>query len=357
MDLQELLTELCQTPGLSGYEGRIREVIARRWAKLTDEQETDALGSLIATRHGHGDGPRPKILITAHMDEIGLIVTKLDGAFLRVTQVGGFDKRIALGQPVIVHGQKDLPGVIGSRPPHVLPPEESSKYLEMADLVVDTGLAARQLAKLVSIGDAISFDQQPVMLQNNRFAAKGLDNRASLAVLTVCLEALTTRVHHWDVVAAATVQEEVGLRGGTTVAWHVQPDLAVVVDVSFATGNGVSDDKGLPLGEGPAIGLGPTVHPRLFDMLIQTAKDIEMDVHVEPIPSPGGTEARVVQISREGVPTAEIGIPLRNMHTPVEVVSLDDIERAGRLLAALIERLETETMRKITFEVAPEAAP
>ncbi len=352
IDLKTHLTELCEAHGPSGYEARVREIVRQTWEGLADELHTDTLGSLIATRYGTGPEPRRRILITTHMDELGLIVTKLDGAFLRVDEVGGVDVRVLLSQPVLVHAQDGpIPGIIGSRPPHVLPAEERKRYPAMHELVVDTGLSERQLSQRIRVGDVITFDQPMTPLKNGCMAGKALDNRASVAALTLCLQELTTREHRWDVVAAATVQEEETLGGGKTVAWRIKPDLAIVVDVTFGVGSSVSESDGaFKLGEGPTLAIGPTFHPRLFEMIQETAKAIEVALTVEPVERAGGTEAFAVQVSRDGIPTALLSVPLRNMHSPVEVVALRDIERAGRLMAGFIAGLDDATLDKLTLE-------
>jgi len=350
-DLKTHLSDLCDTPGPSGYEGPVRELVQGVWSDLTDESYTDAMGSLVTIKRSTVvDGKARTILLTAHVDEIGLMVTKLDGAFVRVTGIGGVDHRVLPGQLVTVHGERDLPGVVGSRPPHVTPVSERDKYVPLDELVIDLGLSARQVARLVSVGDVVSFDQSPVGLQGKLLTAKALDNRASVAALTVCLEALQTRTHAWDVVAAATVQEEVTMGGGQTAAYHVQPDLAVVVDVTFGVGTDVSERDGFPLGEGPALGLGPNIHTKVFHRLRETARDMEMDHHVEPLPGYSGTEAVAVQVSREGIPTGLVSIPLRNMHTPVEIVSLEDVERTGRLLAEFVVGLNSHTLDELRLD-------
>ncbi len=352
IDLKTHLTELCEAHGPSGYEAGVREIVRQTWEGLADELHTDTLGSLIATRHGTGPEPRRRILITTHMDELGLIVTKLDGAFLRVDEVGGVDVRVLLSQPVLVHAQDGpIPGIIGSRPPHVLPAEERKRYPAMHELVVDTGLSERQLSQRIRVGDVITFDQPMTPLKNGCMAGKALDNRASVAALTLCLQELTTREHRWDVVAAATVQEEETLGGGKTVAWRIKPDLAIVVDVTFGVGSSVSESDGaFKLGEGPTLAIGPTFHPRLFEMIQETAKAIEVALTVEPVERAGGTEAFAVQVSRDGIPTALLSVPLRNMHSPVEVVALRDIERAGRLMAGFSAGLDDATLDKLTLE-------
>jgi endoglucanase len=259
---------------------------------------------------------------------------------------------VLLGQPVLVHGQEEtIPGLIGSRPPHVLPLEERKRYPAMHEFVVDTGISARRLAERVRVGDVITFDQPMIKLQNGRMAGKALDNRASVAALSLCLQELATREHQWDTVAAATVQEEVGLRGGRTVAWRIHSDLAIVVDVTFATGTSVSESDGaFGLGKGPTLAIGPTFHPRLFEMIQETAKALEITLHIEPLERASGTEVAAVQVSRDGIPTALLSIPLRNMHSPVEVVAPRDIERVARLMAGFIAGLNDKTLDRLALD-------
>ena len=352
IDLKTHLTELSEAHGPSGYEGGVRDVVRRAWEGLADEVSVDALGSLIAIRRGAGPEPRRRILITTHIDELGLIVTKLDGAFLRVDAIGGIDVRVLLGQPVLVHAEEGpIPGLVGSRPPHVLPAEERKRYPAMHEFVVDTGLPARQLAQRVRVGDVITFDQPLSALKNGRMAGKALDNRASVAALTLCLQELTARAHQWDVVAAATVQEEETLGGGKTVAWRIRPDAAIVVDVTFGASNNMSEaDGAYKLGEGPTLCIGPVYHVSLFKMIEEAARAMEIPLHTEPEPRGRGTETWAVQVSRDGVPTACIGIPLRNMHSPVEVVALRDIERVGRLMAGFIAGLDDTTPGRLALD-------
>ncbi len=350
MNLEKHLTKLCEAPGLSGYEAPVRVIIQREWDKLAQDLTTDNLGNLSALRPGSGKEPRRKVLVTAHMDEIGLMVTQLEGEFLRFTSVAGIDERVLLGQPVIVQGERALPGLIGSRPPHVLPASERSAYPKLTDLVIDTGQSANQLKKLVNVGTPVTFDQPARALGAGLLSAKALDNRASVAALTLILEGFQGRSHAWDVVVAATVQEESGLVGGETIAWQMRPDLAIVIDVGWAIGDGVSEDEGFKLGGGPTLVIGPNAHPKLFDLLLAKAEELEIDLHPEPMPRSSGTEAWAIQISRDGVPTAILSIPIRNMHTPVEVVALKDIERVARLVIEFVVGLDDKTLDKLALD-------
>ncbi|MBN1311841.1 MAG: M20/M25/M40 family metallo-hydrolase [Anaerolineae bacterium] len=350
MDLQKHLIELSDAPGVSGYEAPVREVLRSLWERLAGQLSVDNLGSLVAVRPGSGAEPRRRVMVTAHMDEIGLMVTRIDGAFLRFTNVGGIDRRVLLSQPVIVHGERPLPGLVGSRPPHVLSDSDRKKYPGYDDLVIDTGLSERELRKAVQVGTPVTFEQRAVSMGDGLISGKALDNRVSVAALTLLLDQLQGRSPAWDVMAVATTQEEVGMRGGTTAAWHTRPDLAIVIDTTWATGVGVGDDKGFPLGEGLSLVIGPNAHPKLFDALRKKSGELEIPVMPEPMARSSGTDGWPIQVSREGVPTAIIGIPIRNMHTPVEVVALKDIERTARLVVEFVCGLDDETLDSLALD-------
>jgi len=350
MELEKHLIELSNTPGLSGYEAPIRAAIQTAWDGLADDYHVDDLGSLVATRIGGGKTPRRRALITGHMDEIGLMVTHIDGAFLRVTNVGGIDRRILLSQPVTVHADRPIRGLIGSRPPHVLKEAERKKFPAVQDVVIDTGLSERELKRRVPIGTPVSFDVTAISMGDGVVSGKAMDNRASVAALTQILHNLKGRACVWDVLIAATVQEEVTYGGGHTVAWRTQPDLAIVIDTGWAIGVGVGDDKGFPLGGGPTICVGPNTHPKLFDLLRDKAEELEIALAVEAYPAATGTEAWATQVSRDGVPSAILSIPIRNMHSPTEMVSIKDIERVARLVTEFVVGLDGEAVGKLALD-------
>ncbi|MCI0397666.1 MAG: M20/M25/M40 family metallo-hydrolase [Chloroflexi bacterium] len=366
IDVFEHLQKLTETPGPSGYEMKIATVVQEAWQPTVDTLTVDRVGSLVAVKRGQGDEPRPRLLLAAHMDEIGLIVSKIlahpdedEGhGFLRVSNVGGVDIRHLYGQMVVVHssrnGGRELVGVIGALPRHLLPEERRDKAHGYDDLVVDVGLPAAELRQLVSVGDFISFRQPLRKLLNKRAAGKSLDNRASVAAVTVCLEYLAGRRHQWDVVAVATAQEETGLLGAYTSAHAQKPDAAVAIDVTFGKGPGSSDAGTFELDEGPAIGMGPNVHPGMFKALKATAEALEMKVHTEPHARYSGTDAFGLQIAREGIPTGLVGIPLRYMHTMVETLAVADVERAGRLLGEFIVRLDGRFLDSLAREMLGE---
>ena len=291
-DIFSLLKELSETPGVSGQEERIRACISDHLAPLVDELRTDTLGNLTGYKRG-ADSSAGRVMLAAHMDEIGLIVTRLEQGFLRFAPVGGVDLGALPAQEVTVHGRDDLPGLIASRPPHVLSPQEREKPFTQAELFIDTGLSAEALDEAVSVGDFIS-------------------------------------------VAVVTVQEEIGLRGAKTATFEIVPDAGIALDVAYAEQPGATADEALPMGSGPAIGLGPNIHPVLKDLLVSTAERNEIPFTIEALPGNSGTDAWAMQVTQAGIRTALVSVPIRNMHTPAETVALKDIERSARLLTEAI---------------------
>ena len=345
-----LLKSLISAPGLSGHEAPIRSLIEAAWGPLADELSTSRLGSLHALKRGAAPEPRPSILLAAHMDAIGLMVTGQVEGFLRVTEVGGLDGRVLPGQLVTVHGRKDLPGIIVLPPAHLLPPEAREGSVAINYLLVDTGLHPNQMKDLVRVGDLISFAQQPLELRGETLAGHSLDNRASVAAVTQCLLELKVRTHAWDVWVVATAQEEETLGGAKTSAFQLRPQLAVAIDVTWGRGPNTLDYKTFPLGKGPTLGWGPNIHPGLHRAFKELADQLEIPNAVEVMPLHSGTDAITLQVAAEGIPTMVIGIPLRYMHTPVEVVALKDITRAGHLLAEFIAQLGVDFMDKLTWD-------
>jgi tetrahedral aminopeptidase len=201
------------------------------------------------------------------------------------------------------------------------------------------------------VGDLVSFGQPSFEMQNGDWlVAKSLDNRASVAAVTVCLDVLQGRPHRWDVVAVATAQEEETFGGAYSSAFGIAPDLAIAVDVTFASGPGLPEHKTSALGEGPTCGWGPNLSPKLHTMIMETAAQSEIPCRVDVMPMHSGTDAYAIQVSREGVPTALISIPIKHMHTPVEVVSIKDVTRAGRLMAEFIVGLDDDTLTKLVLD-------
>jgi endoglucanase len=342
VQIKEFLKEITEASGVSGYEAPVRELVRTEFAQYADELRTDVLGSLIALKRGQRPQgtPQRSVMLAGHMDEIGLLVTQLEKGYLRFATVGGFDLRVLLGQEVIVHGRRDLPGIIGSRPPHVLSPEDREQVVPLDKLFVDVGLSQDELAKNVRVGDIITLQRQFTELAGGLVAGKAFDDRAAVACIDSCLQHLASMKHSWDVYAVATVQEETGLKGALTSAFGIEPDIGVAIDVGHGNMLGVSEVDTVAVGGGPAIGFGPNIHPLLYAGLVDTAQQYEISNQTDPIPGASGTDAWAMQVTREGLPTALISIPLRYMHTTVETLALKDVERIGRLLALFITHLD-----------------
>lgn len=335
---KDFLTHLSVGSGVSGHEASIASIVMERLKSLTDEVSSDTFGNVYALKKG--SGKRSKIMLAAHMDEIGLIVKKIDPrGFLRFTTIGGVDQRTLLSQEVVVHGRRAIPGVIGSLPPHVLQNSEMDQALKIDEMAVDVGLSAAKIEEEIQVGDIITLRREPYSLLNNILAGKSFDDRAGVVVMMVCLEELSRLMHTHDVIAVATTQEEVGIRGAITSAYTLDPDLALVIDVTHA---GTPDTKAqiaVELGKGPAIALGPNIHPVIYRHLTETAQEQRLPIQIEPIPGATGTDAWAIQVSQEGIPTGLISIPLRYMHTSVETLDIEDVMNAGKLLAYFIASL------------------
>lgn len=314
----------------------------KQWFEpYVQEIRMDSLGNLVMCRRGEGPEPRPRLLLTAHMDEIGFLVSKIEiGGFLRFTAVGGIDARILLGQEVLVLGRSDVPGVIGAKPPHLLAEEERKKAPRLEDLFIDVGLPGEQLENVVQIGDPIVLKRDPQALSGESWTGKALDDRAGLAALYVCLRSLERVRVPADIFVVATVQEELGTRGATVCTFGLIPDIGIAVDVGFGEMPGLPEEDTIAMGEGPAIALGPNIHPCIGQDLIRLAKEHHIPHQIEVAPGPTGTDARAIQISRGGVAAGLLSIPLRYMHTPVEVVQMQDIISTGRLLALFAGQLD-----------------
>jgi putative aminopeptidase FrvX len=352
-DILPFLKSLISVSGLSGYETPVANLIAEKWRPLVDEMNMSRVGSLHGLKKGQGKEPRPSVMIAAHMDAIGMRVSKIVDGFLHITRVGGVDVRVLPGAAVTVHASgsdEELPAVIVMPPARFLPESVGDGFLAINYLLVDTGLLPREVEKKVRVGDLISFANEPVELAGEVISGHSLDNRASVAALTVCLEELQNKPHVWDVWAVATVQEEVTFLGAYSSAFQLRPQIAIVVDGAFAKGPGANGWQTFPLAKGVGLCMGPNMHPFLHEKLKELAERLEIPWFLDVTASESGTDAFAVQITAEGIPTALVEYPLRYMHTPVEVVAVKDIQRVGRLLAEFIASLEAGFVDTIVWE-------
>ena len=351
-DILPFLKSLISVSGLSGYESPVADLIIEKWRPLVDEINLSRVGSLHGLKRGTGTSPRPSLMIATHMDAIGLRVSRIVDGFLHVTWVGGIDVRVLPGAPVTVHASgsnEELPGVIVLPPAHFLPESVGEKIL-IEHLLVDTGLLPRDVAKKVRVGDLVSFANEPLELAGEVLSGHSVDNRASIAALTICLEELKNKPHLWDVWAVATVQEETTLLGAYTSAFELRPQMAIVVDGSFAKGPGASGWQTSAMGKGVGLCIGPNMHPFLHKKLKELAERLEIPWFLDVTVSHSGTDAFAIQVTAEGIPTALVEFPIRYMHTPVESVSLKDIQRTGRLLAEFIAALEENFIETIVWD-------
>ena len=341
-----LLDALLRVPAPSGYE----EPATAVWREAAGfaELRTDALGSSVALVPGEGEGPT--LAIVGHIDEIGLVVTHIDDeGFLYFLPIGGWDPQILVGQRVVLAGiDGEVSGVLGKKPIHLLKDEARKKITEISDMHVDIGASGREQAeKLVRVGDPAVIAAEPLVLPNGRLVSRSLDNRLGSYV---ALE-VARRVSEGDAIAAsvagvAAAQEEVTLGGSQTVAFSLDPDVAVAVDVTHATdapGIDKKENGDHALGSGPVIGRGSTLSPKVTAMLIETAESAGIDHTLEASGRYTGTDADAIQLARGGIATGLVSIPLRYLHSTVELVQLSDVEAAIELLVAFAGRLESGT--------------
>ncbi len=351
-DILPFLKSMISVSGLSGHEAPIAKIIREKWDTLVDETGVSRVGSLHGLKRGVGRSPRPSVMIAAHMDAIGMMVSKITDGFLHIASIGGIDVRVLPGAEVTVHASsgEELPGVIAMPSARLLPEEAGNGALKIQYLLVDTGLLPRDVEKKVRVGDLVSFANGPMELAGDVISGHTLDNRASVAALTVCLEELQGKSHIWDVWAVATVQEETNFLGAYTSAFQLRPDIAIAVDGTFAKGPGADGWQTYSMGKGAGICMGPNIHPFLHKKLTDLADKLEIPWFLDVTPAHSGTDAYPMQTTMEGIPTALVEYPLRYMHTTVEAVSVKDIQRVGRLLAEFIASLEADFIEKIVWE-------
>jgi endoglucanase len=350
MAMPEILRALLTTPGPSGYEQPAARVWREAAAGFSPKVAGDVMGSSVAVVDGTGDGPL--LAVVGHIDEIGLIVTHIDDdGMLWFTGVGGWDAQILVGQRVeVLTSGGARPGVVGKKPIHLLKDEERKKVAEIKDLHIDVGARDGDDAReLVAIGDVAVIAGEPVELPNDRVISRSMDNRlGSYVALEAARLVAEAGGAPGAVAGVAVVQEEITFAGAKTTAFSLKPQVAVVVDVTHATDAPGIDPKEVggkhPLGSGPVITRGATIHPRLFELLRDTAEAEGIEYTVEASSRATGTDADAFFVSRAGIPTAVVSIPLRYMHSPVEMVQLDDVQACARLIAAFAQRLSGETL-------------
>ena len=337
MDGKELLSRLIEIPGVSGYEDQISDMVRDTFRPYCQEVHQDAFYNVYGKKAGTKQGLGPKVMLAAHLDEIGLMVKDIDEkGFISFTNIGGVDQRILLSQEVYIHGKEKLFGVIGAKPPHLQGKEEAKKAVPVKEMVIDAGLDPKRLKELVSIGDLITFKSPLIDLNESYVCGKSIDDRAGVVMMYETMKELDKLVFAGEVYFVATAQEEVGTRGAIISTYSVEPDIGIAIDVTHGDTPDASKEETHNMDTGPVIAVGPNMHPKLTDRLMNVAKDNGIDYLIEVEPGLTGTDARSIQVSRQGVPTVLIEFPLRYMHTTVEVLNMDTIKKAARLTALFI---------------------
>jgi len=337
------LKSLLEAPSPSGFEQPVQKIWRENVGKYADRIQTDVHGNCIGIINEEGS---PRILLAGHCDELGFIVQYItDEGFLHFRNIGGFDVNIIPGRRVKVHTKKGpILGVTGKKAIHVMTDEEKKKKAEIHDLWIDIGVGDRKEAEaLVSVGDPVTYTVGFEELRKDLAISRGFDDKAGSFAVGEVLRMLSGKSFKAAVYSVSTVQEEVGLRGARTSAFGINPKVGIAVDVTHATDHPDMDKKrvgDIKLGSGPVIARGANINPVVEKMLIRTARDEKIPFQIEAAPGGTGTDANAIQLTRAGVATGLVSIPLRYMHTSVETLSLKDVENVSKLLTAFILRLD-----------------
>lgn len=339
MDKRQIIRHLSSLHGVSGYEFRFSGEIAGMFSQYCDEVSTDSLGNVIGVKKSESSCGK-SVMLEAHTDEIGLMITDIDErGFLYFTSVGGIDSRILPGKQVMIHGEKDILGIIGAKPPHITTAAERNKAIPMKELYIDTGYCADEIKNIVSVGDTVTFDDAYRELGSRFVSTKSQDDRTSVAVLLFVMEKLKNVKLPFDVYYCACVQEEVGRRGAGAAAYRINPDFAIAVDVCHATTPDASADT-FKAGSGTVISKGPNIHPMLVKKVIEVLDGNNIPYSIDIDGGDTGTDAWAIQVARCGIPTVLFSLPLRYMHTMVETVCMDDVNATANGIAAFLQSVE-----------------
>lgn len=339
-----LLKKCCEVPGISGYEQKVRELVTQELTGYVDELYTDAMGNLIALKKG--ESSEKKIMAAAHIDEIGFMVKAIDeNGFLKLQPIGGFDPKTLTAHRVIVHGKKDIVGVMGSKPIHIMSPEERNKVPQIADYFVDCGLPKEEIVKYVEIGTPIS-RWSDLIEMGNCVNAKSMDNRVAVYILIELLKELKDKKLPYDFYGTFTVQEEVGLRGVHTAAHHISPDFSFCIDttIAFDTPGAKAEDMVTKLGDGVGIKVmdgGVIVDYRMLAYMKEQAAKAGIKNQLEILPAGGTDTAGMQRMATNGTIAGAVSIPTRHIHSHIEMCDKDDIRDTIELLKVCLQNLKT----------------
>ena len=339
--MKKVLEELCGCTAPSGFEAPAAAAAARLLEPLVDEVKTDRMGNVIGVRRcGRPDAK--KLLLDAHLDEIGLLVTGVEEGFLRFRSIGGVDPRMLPGRELWILTQPPLPGVVACQPPHLHDGDAENKSIPIADLRIDVGLSQEQAEARIPVGTPVVYRGSCFALGQDQMCGKAMDDRSCFAVLMRAMELLSDKELDVDVYVLGSTREEVSGVGATVGTWSVQPDCCVAVDVTHGSTPDGPSDKTFKLGGGPAIGVGPNMTRWMTKRILGKARERNSPYQQEVMSGHTGTNGWEMQISREGVATSVLSLPLKYMHTPIETLSLSDLEQTAQLLAAFTEDLGKE---------------
>ncbi len=344
-DSFDFLKRLVDTPSPSGYEQQVQGVFRDRVTTYAADVRTDVLGNVYATVNPEGT---PRIMLAGHADEIGFQVRYIsDEGMLYFGSIGGHDVIVTVGQRVTVHtANGPIPGVLGRTAIHLLDLNERKKTPKLDDLWIDIGAKDKaDTESIVTIGDCVTYNHELQNLRGNLCVARSFDDKMGVFIVAETLRLLAGTSIKAAVIGVSTVQEEIGLRGARTSAFDVDPHIGIATDVGHSTDYPSGNKKkagDVKLGGGPIITRGANINPIVFDLLVKTAKELEIPYQIQATPGGTGTDANVIQLNRAGVATGLIAVPLRYMHTPNEIMNLDDIEKAARLMAGFCERVTAD---------------
>jgi len=339
----ELLKQLCEAHGPSGREQWLYPIVKEAFEPF-GQVSLGKLNNVYVRKDGKGKG---SVMLMAHADEIFLVITGIrENGFLEFKGYG-IDVKTLVSQEVVVHGNKDIVGVIGIKPPHLMDDEERTKAVTAEGLLIDTGYSNKTLETMVKVGDFVTLKRDFYKLLNDNVACKAIDDRAGIVAMYTCAKELERVNHEVDVYFVASCQEEVGGRGSKMASHEINPTIGIAIDVTFDGGVMGDSDRENKLGGGPVICIGPNIHPMVRKKLMEFADEYSIPYQVEVEPGNTGTDAWDIQITREGIPTLLISIPIKYMHTSVEVVNMEDIKNTGRIIAKLIEKLNGEELEEL----------
>ncbi|MEG0692580.1 MAG: M20/M25/M40 family metallo-hydrolase [Oscillospiraceae bacterium] len=336
--IKQNLKALCLATGVSGLENEASIVASKLLSQYTDTVSIDHFGNVVGLIQSSNKAAKT-VLLDAHIDEIGMVVTAIDDkGFVKFANCGGVDRRLLSAQIVTIHGKKDIVGVVGSKPPHLETKEEASKIAELSDMFIDIGYDKETALEYISLGDKISIPSEFVEMLNDRVSCKAIDDRGGVCVILEALELLKGKDLPVNVAIQFTSREEVGGQGAKVASYTASPDMAIAVDVSFALTPDAVEHKCGKMGEGVMIGYHAILDKEFSDKLLAIAKEKEIKYQIEVMGGRStGTNADGIILTKAGVRTSVLSIPLKYMHTPIEQVALCDIEETAKLIAEFLQ--------------------